>query len=191
MAFRFVQNQPQHQNLQRNPERNTHNNLNGKSSNYKETEVADFTSTTPRLTRLTQLLKKVQLSRVPLWQGFSQAWDLSSFRTKLALILVSTAALPVVVTTQGVVEIAKQRLVLEMQESLKTNLNLLEQEVGQVKSKNENTASSLAEIVKTTELDPKNKEDKKVIREILKDFTSQKSEQSGQSFQILTRVSAS
>lgn len=126
----------------------------------KETSVS-------RRAQFPRLLTKFQLNQFPLWQRWSQRWENFNFQTKLAIVLVGSTALSTAVVTQGAVTLATHRLSQDVQESLQSDLNLLEQETAQVEQNNKVFAANLAGVVEASGFDLKNKEDILASRDLL------------------------
>jgi len=123
---------------------------------------------------------KNRLSSVSLWQRLHQGWDNSSFRTKLAIVLVGTATLPAIVGTSLVVALASHRLTIGMQHSVQSDLSILEQDLAQVRQSNKVVATALAKVVEASELDLSNKDDLKTSLTLVKEIGQ------GGSFRIIT-----
>ena len=123
---------------------------------------------------------KNRLSSVPLMQRMHQYWENSSFRTKLAFVLVGSAALPAIVGTSGVIALASHRLTISMQKSVQVDLNFLKQDLEQVRQSNKLVANALAKVVEVNELDLSNKDDLKTSQTLVKEIGQ------GGSFRIIT-----
>ena len=161
------------------------NRENGNATNKTLTEYglplveAKRTSTVSKLNPQSRLL--TQLSSVPLLQLLHKCWDNSSFRSKLVVALVASAALPAIVGTSGVLALLSHRMTLERLESVRGNLSVLEQDLAQIQQSNKVTATSLAQVVLASRLELTDFDDIKATRNLVKQIG-----QGGQSFRIIT-----
>ncbi len=132
------------------------------------------------------LQPEARTSRVTFWQRWRQGWHNLSFRTKLAILLIGSATLPVIVVTQGIVVIAEHGLIQGLQESLQKELICLEQEVDKLIQSNKVIATSLGELVETTGIDLSNQKDVLARRALLKNFVGYPINGQGGEIRILT-----
>ena len=92
----------------------------------------------------------------PLWQRPKQFWNDIPLRTKISLLLVTGATIPVVAATQGIVKFTQNELLSNLQDSLDTKLILIEEEIALEKRKLENNAHGLALAVEAAEINLNN-----------------------------------
>ncbi len=148
-------------------------------------------NTTPSLSELIPAPKKIEpkpkLSLVPVLQRLRQLWDNLNFRTKITILLVSGAALPVIVVTQGIVSIAENSLTLSSQENLKKELSILQEVLGTAQESNRLLAADMAKVVEDARLDLSNSKEVTTRRPLLGALIADPvSTKFGQSFYILT-----
>jgi hypothetical protein len=72
-----------------------------------------------------------------------QRWNSLSFRSKLTLLLVIGAILPVIVATQGLVTILQGDLIQNLQSRLRIQSNILEGKLDNLRSNEEREAQNL------------------------------------------------
>jgi signal transduction histidine kinase len=73
-----------------------------------------------------------------------QSWINSPFRTKLTILLILGAGLPMSLALYGMVNVAKQQFLIKVQASLQQDLAYFQQQMAQVNQENALLASSLA-----------------------------------------------
>jgi hypothetical protein len=73
-----------------------------------------------------------------------QYWINSPFRTKLTILLILGAGLPMSLALYGMVNVAKQQFLIKVQASLQQDLAYFQQQMAQVNQENALLASSLA-----------------------------------------------
>jgi methyl-accepting chemotaxis protein len=108
---------------------------------------------------------------LPLLQQLRQGWENLNLRTKLTILLVGSAALPVIVATQGIVAVTKESLFLKFEESLQREGTSFTQDyvLGNVEeSKSE--ANTIAQFIQTTQIDLNNPRQIANQRELLQTF---------------------
>ncbi|MBE9192214.1 cache domain-containing protein [Gloeocapsopsis crepidinum LEGE 06123] len=114
-----------------------------------------------------------------------QQWDNRSFRTKLALLLVGSAALPTILVTQAIENVAEDRLGASYQEILKKELAYLNDVVENAQDKNKIIAASIAQSVQDNEINVSNPQVALINRNLLQKFVSAPADPMGQSFLII------
>jgi methyl-accepting chemotaxis protein len=93
----------------------------------------------------TQLKKSVITTKqISWWQLPINTWNNLSLRIKITTLLMLGATIPVIAVTQGIVEIARQEAIVNLQEVLKVNLVLLDDEIYLQKKQLEATVNTLA-----------------------------------------------
>jgi signal transduction histidine kinase len=85
---------------------------------------------------------------------FQRLWSNRSFRTKLSLLLLGSAALPILVVTYGVVQVAEENQLTSLQQSLKKDLSNLQSTVQQSQEGNDDAAQSLARSIVSQRVNP-------------------------------------
>ena len=104
-------------------------------------------------------------------QFLTQPWNNLNFRTKLAILLIGSATLPVIVATQGMVNISKQNLLLKFQQSLEQqDTNFKENMVVWAATEAETEATTIAEVVQALKIDLSNPKQVAAQRELLQTF---------------------
>lgn len=125
--------------------------------------------------------------RSNVWQRVRQGWNNLSFRTKLIILLVGGAAVPVLIVTQGIVGIAEQRLLSSMEETLKKELTLLDEGVRNVQESNRLVAGNMAQQITNAGIDINNPSEVATRRGFIQSVASDPADDAiGQSFHILT-----
>jgi methyl-accepting chemotaxis protein PixJ len=81
------------------------------------------------------------------WQWPARAWDNTSIRGKITTLLVTGAVVPVVAVTQGIVEVARQSALRDLESGLQTKLLVLNDAVNSEKQVVESAAITLAQSV--------------------------------------------
>ncbi|WP_319419585.1 cache domain-containing protein [Pleurocapsa sp. FMAR1] len=90
------------------------------------------------------------------WQKITQKWNNIPLRTKISLLLVTGATIPVVAATQGIVKFTQNELISNLQNTLNTELTLIEEEITLERGKLEDSAHSLALAVEAAEINLNN-----------------------------------
>lgn len=104
-------------------------------------------------------------------QLLTQPWINLNFRTKLAILLVGSAALPVFVATQGIVNVSKQSLLLKFKQSLaQQNTNFKENYVIWSATEAATEANTIAEVVQAMKIDLSNPQQVAAGRDLLQTF---------------------
>jgi methyl-accepting chemotaxis protein PixJ len=126
----------------------------------------------------------------PSWERLRQKWDNLGFRSKLALLLVSSAAIPVIVVTQAMENVTEDRLLASYEDSLKQELAFLNTGIEKVKDTNKVVAGSIANSVESAGFNLNNPSEVATQRAFLTNLvTNTLDEDLGQqSFQIITDV---
>jgi hypothetical protein len=107
----------------------------------------------------------------PAWQGLTQPWDNLKFRTKLAMLLMISAAVPVIAVTQGLVTLNKSHQLAQLKESLQKDGKAFTQDYvlwPQVES--EAQAENISKLIQATKIDLSNPSEVSNRRSFLQDF---------------------
>lgn len=121
------------------------------------------------------------------FEQIRQKWDNLGFRSKLALLLVGSAAIPVIVVTQALEKVAEQRLLDSYEDSLKQELAVLNNEVNKVTDINKVVAGSIANSVESSGLNLNNPSEVVAQRALLSKLVAYSvDEDFNQSFHIIT-----
>jgi methyl-accepting chemotaxis protein PixJ len=124
---------------------------------------------------------------VPFWQRPRQAWDNLGFRTKLALLLAGSAAIPVIIVTQALSNFAEERLLATYESSLKQELAVLHEAVEDVEKTYTAVAATIAKSVETAGIDVSKSTEVSARRAILAKLAEDPANDLiGQSFHIIT-----
>ncbi len=122
--------------------------------------------------KLLQHEQKPQLSSPSLLQRLRQGWENLNLRTKIAILLLGSTALPVIVVTQAMVAINKHRSLAELQVSVQQQGKTFREEyVLWTQVDSETKAENLAKLVQATEIDlsnPADVSDRAFIQDFLK-----------------------
>ena len=119
-------------------------------------------------------------------QHFRRGWDNLNFRTKLALLLVGTAVIPVIVVTQVINNIAENLLLASYQNTLAKELIILNEAVENVQDRNKVIAASIAQAVGNAGIDLSNPTEVSARRALLGTFTTAPSDDLIGHFHIIT-----
>ncbi len=104
----------------------------------------------------------------PLLGSLSKGWQNFNFRTKLTLLLLAGAALPVIATTQGIVMTVQRQLLPIVEENLlSVELRALEAEIDNAMDEIEEEAKTLAQLVEARNLDVSNPAQGAAVRELM------------------------
>ena len=87
------------------------------------------------------------------WQGIGKKWNNLSIRTKISILLITGATIPVIAVTQGIVEFAKRESFNTLKEKLVTQLTLLEDQIDIEKRSLATNANALALSIQTADID--------------------------------------
>ena len=121
------------------------------------------------------------------FQRLRQGWDNFNFRTKLTLLLVIGAALPVIAATQSIITIAQRQSIEGLEEVLRRELIILEEEIDTQQKGMKANAKTLATFIETTGIDVSNPDQVAAYRGRLQSFLAQaKQENPARSFYIIT-----
>jgi methyl-accepting chemotaxis protein PixJ len=168
------------------------------------TPATDYSSSPPSLSspaaeaKVTQPLAQqgrertgaeVKSSFLSLFDRLRRGWEDFNFRTKLTLLLVVGAALPVIAATQGIVTIAQAQSIRSLEEILRKELIILEEEIDAQEEIIEANANTLAKSVEAMSLDVSNPDQVSAIGSRLQSFLAQtKQENPARSFYLITDV---
>lgn len=123
-------------------------------------------------------------------QRLSQPWNNLNFRTKLAILLVGSAALPVIVATQGLVTLNKARDLNTLKESLQKDGKAFKNEyVLWTQVESESQAENLAKVIEATKINLSSPSEVSSQRTFLQDFLTIRNgaePESNKNFQIFT-----
>ena len=121
------------------------------------------------------------------FQRLRQGWDNFNFRTKLTFVLVVGAALPVIAATQGIIIVAQRQSIEGLEEVLRKELILLEEEIDAQKQGMKADANALAKVIETTRINVSNPDQVAADRGRLQSFLAQaKQENPARSFYLIT-----
>lgn len=121
------------------------------------------------------------------WQRLGQKWNDISIRTKISILLVTGATIPIVAVTQGIVEFAKRESLHTLQNNLATKLVLLEEQIKIEKLNLETNANTLALLVQAAEIDLNNADSMATNNQKLHSFiTNVRIQKPNASFYLIT-----
>lgn len=104
-----------------------------------------------------QTQPSIAYSSPSLLQRLRQGWENLNLRTKLTILLVGSAALPVIVVTQGIVAVTKERLSLIFKESVQKEATVfVEEYVLWDVEESKSEANTIAQLVQTIKIDLSN-----------------------------------
>ncbi len=104
-------------------------------------------------------------------QRLRQGWHNLNLQTKLIILLVGSAALPVIAVTQGLVTINKERLLNDLQLSLQQQgKTFVEEYVLWTQVESQSQAENLAQVVEATGIDLSNSAEIAIRRDFLQNF---------------------
>lgn len=122
-----------------------------------------------------------------LFQRLRQRWENLNFRSKLALLLAGSIAIPVIIVTQILGEVAENRLSVSYQQGLKRELALLNDAIEKLQDNNEVDAAAIAKLVEISGINLNNSAEVLARHDALANFTNDSLEEmAGQSFHIIT-----
>ncbi|NJO93298.1 MAG: hypothetical protein HC820_01075 [Hydrococcus sp. RM1_1_31] len=87
---------------------------------------------------------KTETKAIAWWQLPGRAWNNLPLRIKITTLLMLGATIPVIAVTQGIVEVSRREALSNLQESLETELVLLDDEINSQKQQLEASAATLA-----------------------------------------------
>lgn len=122
----------------------------------------------------------------------SQSWRNLNFRTKLAILLVASTAIPVIIVTQGIVAVTKESLYVKFKQSLQgEGTTFVKDYVLWNVDESRNEADTIAQFVQTTKIDLSNPQQMAAWRQILQNYignfrVSQESSSVEKNIRILT-----
>ena len=106
-----------------------------------------------------------------LLQRLRQGWENLNIQTKLTIVLVATAALPVIAVTQGLSTINKERLLRELNASLQQQgKTFAEEYVLWTQVDSQTQAENLAQVVEATKIDLSNSAEVSARSDFLQNF---------------------
>ncbi len=121
------------------------------------------------------------------WQKLGQQWNNLPVRSKISILLVTGATIPIIVVTQGIVEFAKRESLRGLQNNLATKLVLLEEQINIAKLDLANNANTLALLVQAAEIDLQEEDSVVANKQKLQSFvTDVKNQQPNASFYFIT-----
>ena len=88
------------------------------------------------------------------WRKLGKKWNNLSIRTKISLLLITGATIPVIAVTQGIVEFAKKESLNALRDELATKLAILEEEIFLEKRNLLANANALALAVQAATINP-------------------------------------
>jgi methyl-accepting chemotaxis protein len=94
------------------------------------------------------------MSPNPWWQKPGQIWNDLSLRAKITTLLITGAAIPVIVVTQGIVGLTREVALEDLKASLQTKLLVLQKAVESEMKEIEDSAVILAQSVVAAEINP-------------------------------------
>lgn len=84
---------------------------------------------------------------------FRFCWVERTFGTKLSVLLTSATAVPIILITHGIVQVADSKLIHNLQDKLQQNLNILEHEFAQIEQIDRTIAIDLGKSIQLAQLD--------------------------------------
>ncbi|HEY9846188.1 MAG TPA: tetratricopeptide repeat protein, partial [Candidatus Caenarcaniphilales bacterium] len=128
-------------------------------------------------------LQDRQKSHTSLLQRLGQGWENLGFQTKLALLLVGSAAIPVIAVTQSLGRIAENRLASEYEAGLRQNLTILTDAVENAQDTNKVVAATMAKSLRESGIDLNQPTEVSARRKLLESIAEDPSDDlMGQSF---------
>ena len=119
--------------------------------------------------------------------GLRRTWDNFKFRTKLTILLVGGASLPVIAMTQGVIWISNSYVLPSLQGSIDKELTILDEAFSNIVNSNQVSASTAAEEIVTSGIDLNNPTSVTKNRELLSSIAQNSAKLPiGQSFRLFT-----
>lgn len=97
---------------------------------------------------------KIETKGISWWQLLDRAWNNLPLRVKITTLLMLGATIPVIAVTQGIVEVSRREALSSLQEVLKTDLVLLDDEINSQKQQLEASATTLALSVQASNISP-------------------------------------
>lgn len=155
-----------------------------------DTYTIQSVETKPQVSSLPSPSGVRKSSRAGFGQQLRRQWDNLGFRTKIALLLLGSAALPVIAVTQGLVTLNRNESLQNLKASLEQDGKSFAQEYvlwSQVESQGQ--AENLAKLVQATNIDLSNPDQVSERRAFLQNFLTINNgvdPESNKSFQILT-----
>jgi methyl-accepting chemotaxis protein PixJ len=117
------------------------------------------------------------------WKNIGIIWNNIPIRSKIVILLIAGAIIPVVAVTQGIVEVSKQEALNNLQIGLKSKLSLLAESIDTQKQTLEANANTLALSVQTGNIDLRNSNDDRKLQALIDGV---KLQQPNASFYIIT-----
>ena len=124
--------------------------------------------------------------------SLSQSWKNLNFRTKLAILLVASTAIPVIIVTQGIVAVTKESLYLKFKQSLqREGTTFVKDYVLWNVDESRTEADTIAQFLQTTQIDLSNPQQIAARRQLLQNYignfrVSQESNSVEKNLRILT-----
>lgn len=107
------------------------------------------------------------LLKISLEESLRRTWRNLSFQSKLAILLVTCAAVPLFLMTEGTVILLERALIAKIHEGLKKDLQALSAEVGQAEDMQLAQAANLAAQVRIAQIDLRNQQAAVLSRPLL------------------------
>ena len=121
------------------------------------------------------------------WQRLGNKWNNLSIRTKISILLVTGATIPVIAVTQGIVEFARRESFDSLKDNLKTGLAILETEIEDEKQSLAANANALALSVQAANINLNDRNSVDSNREKLQSLIAEvKQQQPNASFYLIT-----
>jgi len=120
-----------------------------------------------------------------------RGWDNLTFRTKLTLLLVGSAAIPVLVVTQGLITLNRDRAIADLKNTLQQQGQTFANEyVLWTQVDTETQAENIANVLQATEVNPNNPEQVAARRELIENYLvineNQENPELTKNFKIIT-----
>jgi hypothetical protein len=117
------------------------------------------------------------------WKKSGKIWNNIPIRSKITILLIAGAIIPVVAVTQGIVEVSKQEALNNLKIGLKSKLSLLSDSIDSQKQTLEINTNTLALSVQTGNIDLKNSNNSQKLQVLIDGVRIQ---QPNASFYIIT-----
>lgn len=137
--------------------------------------------------KLPSLVTQRESSPAIFGQRLRRGWDNLNFQAKLAFILVSSVAIPVIVLTQALDQVSKNLLFNSYNDIIKQELNVLNETLENVQDSNKVVVASIGKSVENAGIDLSNPTEVSARRALLANFAVDPlNDLIGQSFHIIT-----
>jgi methyl-accepting chemotaxis protein PixJ len=155
--------------------------------NHRLKQTTQVSNSEAKTSKLPPQQKPHKISR---WQRLSQPWDNLSFRTKIAILLMTSTALPIIALTQGLVALNEDHQLAQLKKALEKDGRAFTQEyVLWTQVETETQAENIGRLIQATNIDLSNSSEVLARRTFLQDFLAIHNgtdPESNKNFQILT-----